>query len=198
MVARYSCPLTPPTAPKMSGSGSWRVNGRAGTSLIGEVQLQPLYISDVLVSRTYNSSWLPELQVPSFHSASASCLILFFHLSTLFTVPRTPRNPLATAPLPRLTRGAAGAAVATCAATSLPTPLSRTQPCPPCPLPTPWPSWRRPAADWRRSPPKPPSRGRHQHFGQCCCFSASLEVLVFPCNLCLSVFKLSKVSVFHL
>lgn len=51
------------------------------------------------------------------------------------------------------------AAAATYAATSQPSLLSKTPPCPPYLLPTPWPSWRRRAGGWRRSPPRQPSKG---------------------------------------
>lgn len=81
---------------------------------------------------------ITEVLIPTVLKASRS--------PTLLTPRRCPAAPI----LPGV--GGASAAGLTSAATTRATRSFRTQPCPPCLRPTPWHSWRRPAAGWRRSP----------------------------------------------
>jgi len=141
-VGPCSCPATQQTPPRMCCSGSWKVNGRAGTSLTGEQRSGIYGLFTAETSQFMSISFILMIPVSSFP----------------FLAPRAPRSLLEAHRLKR-TRGAAVEAVATYVATSQLSHLSKTLLCLPCPLPTLWPNWRRPAVGLRRCPPSPLSKG---------------------------------------
>lgn len=136
----------------------------------GEQTTKPAQVSQVGWPARIGSARAVLVCVPALHASRRRSDFV----SPAFLSVTRATGKLSEALRPRPTRGAEVEAVATSAATSRPSRLSKTRPCLLSLLPIPCRSWRRRAAGWRRSPPRPASRGVQEAARQ-------LKLIAFAC-----------------